>query len=134
MAMPDTTTASNVVETYTRALSARDFETARSLLADDLHYTHSSSSVDTKASLIEAITSGRSAYRKIERPQERIRVYGDSAVVAVPFGMAACHWLVWSECENNCAGNRAPLLFWKICRVVGCTSMPTFATIAALPA
>ena len=36
--MPDTTTASNVVETYTRALSARDFETARSLLADDLHF------------------------------------------------------------------------------------------------
>jgi ketosteroid isomerase-like protein len=36
--MSETTTAANVVETYSRALSARDFETARSLLADDLQF------------------------------------------------------------------------------------------------
>jgi ketosteroid isomerase-like protein len=64
-----------------QAMCAGDFAALEKLLADDLHYTHSSSSIDTKASLVDAIKSGRSAYRKIERPQESIRVYGDSAVV-----------------------------------------------------
>jgi len=52
------------------------------LLSDQLVYTHSNARVDTKTSLIEAITSKRSNYQKIERPEEAIRVYGDAAVVA----------------------------------------------------
>ncbi len=35
--MPDTT-AAEVVESWSRALSARDFDTARALLADDLRF------------------------------------------------------------------------------------------------
>ena len=63
------------------AMVAADAAALEQVLADDMIYTHSNSSVDTKASLIELIRSGRSVYRKIERPEEKIRVYGQSAVV-----------------------------------------------------
>ena len=63
------------------AMVAADAGTLEQVLADDMIYTHSNSSVDTKASLIELIRSGRSVYRRIERPEEKIRIYGQSAVV-----------------------------------------------------
>ena len=63
------------------AMVAADVSALEQVLADDMIYTHSSSSVDTKASLIELIRSGRSVYRRIERPEEKIRIYGQSAVV-----------------------------------------------------
>jgi ketosteroid isomerase-like protein len=64
-----------------QAMVAGDAAALGALLGDDLVYTHSSASVDSKASLIEGIRSGRFSYQKIERPQEEIRVYGPSAVV-----------------------------------------------------
>ena len=64
-----------------QAMVAGDVASLEALLADDLVYTHSSSSVDTKASLIDGIRSKRFAYQQIERPEEQIRVYGQSAVV-----------------------------------------------------
>ena len=51
------------------------------ILADDLIYTHSTARIDTKASFIEAITSGRSNYRSVERKDVNVRQFGDSAVV-----------------------------------------------------
>jgi hypothetical protein len=51
------------------------------LLHDGLVYTHSNSSVDSKASFVDAVVSRRSGYQKIERPEEQIQVYGDAAVV-----------------------------------------------------
>jgi ketosteroid isomerase-like protein len=64
-----------------QAMVAGDVEALDALLSDDLVYTHSSSSLDTKSSLIEGIRSKRFAYQQIERPEEQIRVYGQSAVV-----------------------------------------------------
>src|SRR5271170_3164321 len=53
-------------------------------------------------------------------------------VLPSPVGIAVCHWPVWSECENNCAGTAA--LGLRYCaRVRGCTSIPTLASTAALP-
>jgi ketosteroid isomerase-like protein len=65
-----------------QAMVGGDASALEQLLSDDLIYTHSSGSLDTKASLIDGIRTGRFAYQQIERPQEDIRVYGDSAVVA----------------------------------------------------
>jgi len=50
------------------------------LLADELHYTHSNASVDTKASYIESIVSGRVRYRQIDRSGQDAIVIGDTAV------------------------------------------------------
>src|SRR5580692_2855575 len=47
----------------------------------------------------------------------------------VPASCALCHWSCWSECENRFCGK-----FWDaryVACVVGCTSVPTFATIAS---
>jgi ketosteroid isomerase-like protein len=65
-----------------RAMCERDAETLEELLADGLIYTHSSATVDTKASYIAGIRSKKWEYKKVERPVEDIRVYGDCAVVS----------------------------------------------------
>ena len=64
-----------------QAMIANDFATLQALLGDDLIYTHSSSSVDDKASYLESLRSGRVRYRSVNRSEERIRVYGGSAVL-----------------------------------------------------
>jgi ketosteroid isomerase-like protein len=64
-----------------QAMVAGDGAALEKLLHDGLVYTHSSASVDSKASFVEAVVSRRSGYQKIERPEEQIRVYGDAAVV-----------------------------------------------------
>jgi len=64
-----------------QAMVTADVAALEQLLGDDLVYTHSSASVDTKASLIDGIRTKRFTYQKIDRSEERIRVYGDSAVV-----------------------------------------------------
>ena len=58
------------------------------LLADELHYTHSNASVDTKASYIESIVSGRVRYRQIDRSGQNATVIGDTAVCT---GAATLH-------------------------------------------
>jgi hypothetical protein len=65
-----------------RAMCERDAATLEELLADGLIYTHSSASVDTKASYIAGIRSKKWEYKKVERPVEEIRIYGDCAVVS----------------------------------------------------
>ncbi len=63
------------------AMTKGDANALDEILADDLIYTHSTARIDTKASFIEAITSGRSNYRSVERKDVHVRQFGDSAVV-----------------------------------------------------
>lgn len=63
------------------AMTKGDANALDEILADDLIYTHSTARIDTKASFIEAITSGRSNYRSVERKDVNVRQFGDSAVV-----------------------------------------------------
>jgi ketosteroid isomerase-like protein len=51
------------------------------LIADDAIYVHASGAVDTKASLIQSITSGARIYHGIERSEAHVRLYGNVAVV-----------------------------------------------------
>jgi ketosteroid isomerase-like protein len=57
-----------------------DLDALERLLSDQLVYTHSSASVDTKASFIESIKTRR-PYQKVERSGEEVRLHGDTAVV-----------------------------------------------------
>ena len=52
------------------------------MLGDDLVYTHSTSLLDSKASYLDKLRSRKVVYRKVERPEESIQVYGDTAVIA----------------------------------------------------
>lgn len=63
------------------ALLRADLATLDEILADDLVYTHSSSHVDTKASYLETIRSGKLKYLTLAHRNPTIRVYGTTAVV-----------------------------------------------------
>lgn len=64
-----------------KATIDNDFATLEAVLADDLTYGHSNGVVDTKASYIESLRSGKTKYLTIERTPSVVRVYGDTAVV-----------------------------------------------------
>jgi hypothetical protein len=51
------------------------------LLADDLDYVHSNGDIDTKASFIESLTSGRRDYVSMAADIQKVRVFGDVAVI-----------------------------------------------------
>jgi len=63
------------------AMIKGDIQALEEILADDLIYTHTTARLDTKTSFIEAISSGRSKYRSVEREDVKVRQFGDTAVV-----------------------------------------------------
>ena len=48
------------------AMGSKDIATLEKLIADDLIYVHSSARLDTKASLIGAMTAGTTVYSSVE--------------------------------------------------------------------
>jgi ketosteroid isomerase-like protein len=50
--------------------------------SDDLIYVHSSGVVDTKAGYIAAIKGGKYRYKKCDRFEEKVRIYGSTALVS----------------------------------------------------
>jgi ketosteroid isomerase-like protein len=64
-----------------RAMIEGDVAALESLLGDDLVYTHSTSLVDSKASYLERLRSKTVIYRTAERPEARVQVHGDTAVI-----------------------------------------------------
>ncbi|QJW89561.1 nuclear transport factor 2 family protein [Spirosoma taeanense] len=59
----------------------KDYAVLNQLLADDLVYTHSHGGTDTKQSYIQSIRDGKSQYDAIDILEQKIRVYGNTAVV-----------------------------------------------------
>ena len=51
------------------------------ILADDLIYTHTTARLDTKASFIDAVKTGKSNYKSVDRNDVEVRSLGDTAVV-----------------------------------------------------
>ncbi|HEX7087180.1 MAG TPA: nuclear transport factor 2 family protein [Vicinamibacterales bacterium] len=64
-----------------KALIDDDFAALEEVLADDLTYTHSNASVDTKASYIETLRKGTTKYAAIERDTPVVRLYGNTAIL-----------------------------------------------------
>lgn len=62
-------------------MTAKDYTALATLLGDDLVYTHSSAAVDSKASYLESLTSGRVTYKVIKPTDLQVRVFGDIAVI-----------------------------------------------------
>jgi ketosteroid isomerase-like protein len=63
------------------SMTRQDFATLESLLHEDLVYTHSSALVDTKASWLESMKSGRTKYKSINVTEQKVRIFGDLALV-----------------------------------------------------
>ena len=53
-------------EERTSAYTSADKDKLTAILSDDLRYTHSSGTIDTKASMIEVLTSGKTKYKSFE--------------------------------------------------------------------
>jgi ketosteroid isomerase-like protein len=64
-----------------KATIAGDLETLADCFADTLRYTHSSASVDTKASYLEKLRSGFYVYQGFTNLKRECEVHGDTALV-----------------------------------------------------
>ena len=60
---------------------SKDYAVLDKLLADDLIYAHSSGATDTKQSYIQSIRDGKSNYGSVDVLEQKVRVYGNTAVV-----------------------------------------------------
>jgi ketosteroid isomerase-like protein len=63
------------------AMIANDQAALEAMLHPDLIYTHSSAVVDTKASYLETLRSGKTRYKNAERAEQKVRICGDTALV-----------------------------------------------------
>ncbi len=92
------------------AMISGDESTLRRLLHDEMIYTHSSGFADTRSSFIDAITSGKFDYKKIEHVKERVRFYGTTALVSgeaaieidvagAPRTLNLCYLAAWTRTE-----------------------------------
>ena len=64
-----------------QAMAAKDVATLEALIADDLIYTHSSARLDTKRSLIDGMTSGKTVYTAVEPSDVKAQDLGDTVVL-----------------------------------------------------
>lgn len=74
-----------------RAMVVPDFAALERILDDDLVWTHASAVREGKQSFVERLRSGASRYLKIDRSEESVRVFGDTAVIE---GVANIHAVV----------------------------------------
>jgi hypothetical protein len=58
-----------------------DLDELDRLMTDDMNYTHSTSTVDTKAEFLASLRSGRVRYLAIDPEERSVRIYGHTAVV-----------------------------------------------------
>ncbi|GAB2580218.1 nuclear transport factor 2 family protein [Spirosoma areae] len=58
-----------------------DYAVLEKVLSNDLIYTHSHGGTDTKQSYIQAIREGRTKYEAIDPEEQKVRVYGNTAVI-----------------------------------------------------
>ena|SRR6187402_2021519 len=62
-------------------ITKNDFPLLEKVLADDLHYLHSTGVIDTKESYIKSMSSGKQKYSSGKINDLKIRVYGKAAVI-----------------------------------------------------
>ena len=67
---------------WAAATVAGDEAALKTVLADDLMYTHSNGDTDTKAVYISNLKDGTRKYHKLDHENMDVRLYGDTAVVA----------------------------------------------------
>jgi ketosteroid isomerase-like protein len=64
-----------------KAFLENDAEALAEIFSDDLTYAHSDGRIETKEQFLAALKGGALRYRSITRDDERIRLYGSTAVV-----------------------------------------------------
>ena len=78
------------------AMAQKDIATLKTLLSDDLIYTHSSARLDTKQSLIGNMESGSTVYTAVEPSEVKAQDLGDAVVLT-----GSCRISVMSQGRPN---------------------------------
>jgi hypothetical protein len=78
------------------AMAQKDTATLKTLLSDDLIYTHSSARLDTKQSLIGNMESGSTVYTAVEPSDVKAQDLGDAVVLT-----GSCRISVMSQGRPN---------------------------------
>lgn len=81
LAQDDATAVAGAVEKLRVLLLKPDRSALEALLVDELSYGHSSGKVDTKASLVDSLMTGASAFPQLAIENQSVRVVQDAAVV-----------------------------------------------------
>ena len=92
------------------AMLSGDEAAMRRLFHEDMIFTHSTGLVETRSSFIGGITSGKHDYKRIEQTKERVRLYGDTALVSgqaaididvdgVPRQLNLCYLAAWTRTD-----------------------------------
>ena len=71
----------SVEDMWLAAVKGGDSDALGNLLADDLVYTHSTGTVDTKTDYMTKLKSGEQKYASMEYSDMKVRKYGNTAVV-----------------------------------------------------
>ncbi len=64
-----------------RAMIDADIGALKSILADEMTYVHTTTALDTKQSLLDALESGGLNYQSMITDDVKVRLYGDTAIV-----------------------------------------------------
>ena len=64
-----------------QAMINADVDALKPILADDMTYVHTTTALDTKQSLLDALGSGTLNYQSMVTDDVKVRVYGDTAIV-----------------------------------------------------
>ena len=75
-------------EQLRKAMVEPDSVTLSKLVSPDLSYGHSSAAIDTKASFIRTLVSGRIDFTSIDLSDQTIKISGDNAIVRHTFNGA----------------------------------------------
>ena len=82
---PDEAAVARAVDALSKAMIAADKAALESLTAEELSYGHSSPKVDTRASFVDSIVTGKSAFKTIDLTRQTIQIVGDIAIVRAHF-------------------------------------------------
>jgi len=66
---------------WLKGITTNNFPLLEKVLAEDLHYLHSTGVVDSKASYIKSMSSGKQKYAAGKINDLKIRVYGKAALI-----------------------------------------------------
>jgi hypothetical protein len=69
------------METYKNGMIQKDGAALDKVLSADLAYTHSGGEFQTKAEVIQSITTGKTVIERMEFSDTTVRVYGNTALV-----------------------------------------------------
>ena len=80
VAAADRASIEQLDKNWVKAVLAKDFAALDRMYTDDIVYAHASGVVDTKASYMEKVKSGKQVYKAMDQRKVSVRLHGDAAI------------------------------------------------------